>query len=105
MNRRATALALALGLVSAGSVRAAGPSEVFVTNCAVCHGEDGKGQTEEGKKKGARNLTSKEWQKLESDADITKVITKGKGKMPSFGKKLSADEIKALVADVRAFGQ
>jgi len=36
-----------------------------------------------------------------SDADISDVITKGKGQMPAFGSKLSADTIKSMVAYVR----
>jgi mono/diheme cytochrome c family protein len=32
-------------------------------------------------------------------------VTKGHDKMPSFEKKLSADEIKALVAEVRTLAK
>ena len=39
-----------------------------------------------------------------SDADLTALITSGKGKMPP-SKTLSADQVKDLVAYVRAFGK
>jgi mono/diheme cytochrome c family protein len=47
-----------------------------------------------------RSLGSADVQKT-ADADLTKVITDGKGKMPAYKGKLSADEIKALVAYIR----
>ncbi len=93
-------------LVSSGisrPVRAEGHSETFTTYCAVCHGDDGTGNTEEGKKKGARNFTNAKWQASVDDARLIKSITKGHDKMPAFGKKLSEDEIKALVKEVRSF--
>lgn len=80
-------------------------SENFQTYCSVCHGEDGKGQTEEGKKKGARDLTNARWQDKVDDGRLIRSVTKGHDKMPSFEKKLSADEIKALVAEVRTLAK
>jgi mono/diheme cytochrome c family protein len=71
----------------------------------VCHGDDGTGQTEQGRKKGARDLTNARWQDKVDDARLTRSITKGHEKMPSFEKKLSADEIKALVAEVRTLAK
>jgi len=50
----------------------------------------------------AKPLGSAEVQKL-TDAEITTTIANGKNKMPKFGQKLSADDIKALVAYVRTF--
>ena len=103
-NRVFAAAALAL-LVSSGisaPVRADDRSETFTTYCVVCHGDDGTGNTEEGKKKGARNLTNAKWQASVDDARLIKSITKGHDKMPAFGKKLSEDEIKALVKEVRS---
>ena len=82
-----------------------GHSENFTTYCAVCHGDDGKGQTEKGKEKGARDFTSKKWQASVTDDRLEASVTKGRGKMPSFKSKLSADEIKALVKEVRSFAQ
>jgi mono/diheme cytochrome c family protein len=100
----ATILAAALG--SAPAARAADArSENFQTYCSVCHGDDGRGQTEEGKKKGARDLTNARWQDKVDDARLVRSITKGHDKMPSFEKKLSADEIKALVAEVRTLAK
>lgn len=80
-------------------------SENFQTHCVVCHGEDGRGQTEEGKKKGARDLTNARWQDKVDDSRLVRSITRGHDKMPSFEKKLSADEIKALVAEVRTLAK
>ena len=54
-----------------------------------------------GKALGAKDLASSEVQK-KSDAELTEVITKGKGKMPAFGAKLKPEEIKQLVAYIRA---
>jgi mono/diheme cytochrome c family protein len=93
----ALALAAARPLV-AGDAR----SENWQTHCSVCHGDDGKGQTEEGKKKKARNLTNAKWQDTIDDARIVRSITKGHDEMPAFGKKLTEPEIKALAAEVRS---
>jgi len=71
----------------------------YKTKCAPCHGADGSGQTAVGKNLKVRDLRSPEVQKL-SDAEITKVLTEGKGKMPK--SKLPADDIKAVIGFVRS---
>ncbi len=80
-------------------------SENFQTHCSVCHGDNGKGQTEEGRKKKARDLTNAKWQDTIDDARIVRSITKGHDEMPAFGKKLSEAEIKALAAEVRSLAK
>jgi hypothetical protein len=52
-----------------------------------------------GKKLALRDLRSPEVQK-QTDAQLSDVITKGKGKMPPFGKTLSG-QIPELVAHIR----
>lgn len=101
----APALIAVLLAAAPAAVAADARSENFQTYCSVCHGDDGKGQTEEGKKKGARDLTNAKWQDKVDDARMVRSVTKGHDKMPSFEKKLSADEIKALVAEVRTLAK
>jgi mono/diheme cytochrome c family protein len=50
-----------------------------------------------------KDFASEEVQKM-SDADLTDAIAKGKGKMPAY-KTLTPDQVKDLVAYVRAFGK
>ena len=101
----AAALTAAFLAAAPSAVGADERSENWQTNCSVCHGDDGRGQTEEGKKKGARDLTNAKWQDRMEDARMIRSVTKGHDKMPSFEKKLSADEIKALVAEVRTLAK
>jgi mono/diheme cytochrome c family protein len=75
----------------------------FKSKCAMCHGPDGKGETATGKAMKAGDFASADVQKM-SDADLTDAITKGKGKMPAY-KTLTPDQVKDLVAYVRAFGK
>jgi len=49
---------------------------------------------------GVKDLRSAEVQGL-SDAQLTAIIGKGKGKMPGYEKTLGADAVKGLVAYVR----
>jgi mono/diheme cytochrome c family protein len=74
---------------------------IYRNSCASCHGSDGKAKTFKAKFNGAKDLTKPEWQEKVSDAHIFNVISNGKAKMPSFGKKFSLSEIEALVAFVR----
>jgi len=86
---------LALPLASFADDAAA---DLYKSKCAMCHGPDGK-----GKMAGTKDLGSAEVQKA-SDADLTATITKGKPpKMPASEGKLTADQIKSLVAYVRTF--
>ena len=94
-------VAVALLSVSAGSSRAQRAGEkLYKSKCVACHGVDGKGDTPTGKKLGARDLGSTEVQS-QSDAQLIELVTKGKGKMPAYGKTLKEDEIKDLVGYVR----
>ena len=93
-------------VVTARPIRAeSARSENFQTHCAVCHGDDGRGQTEEGRKKKARDLTNAKWQDTIDDARIVRSITKGHDEMPAFGKKLTESEIKTLAAEVRSLAK
>ena len=73
---------------------------VFKKNCVLCHGEDGSGNSPTGKALKAKDLRSDEVQK-QTDAELTDVISKGRGKMPSFAAKLPPETIQSLVAYVR----
>ncbi len=91
-----------VALALAGGVRAQSDvAKVYKTNCVLCHAADGSGNSTSGKALGAKDLASGEVQK-KSDAELTEVIAKGKGKMPAFAAKLKPEEIKQLVAYIRA---
>jgi cytochrome c6 len=75
----------------------------YKAKCAMCHGADGKGETPTGKAMKAKDFASEDVQKM-SDADLSAALTAGKGKMPAF-KTLTPDQVKDLVAYVRAFGK
>jgi len=76
----------------------------YKAKCAACHGPDGKGETTIGKVNKIRDLGSADVQK-QSDADLTAIITNGKGKMPAYGKSLKPDQVKDLVTYVRSFAK
>ncbi len=78
---------------------------LFLENCIVCHGKNGRAHTFHGWLVGAQNLTSAKWQDETSDAQIIHAITTGPSVMPAFGKKLSPSEIEALARYVRSFKQ
>ena len=67
---------LVLGAMPALAGSAADGAAVFKAKCAMCHGADGK-----------------------------KVTADGKGKMPAYKSKLSADEITAVVAHIRSLAK
>jgi mono/diheme cytochrome c family protein len=91
--------ALAIVATMALPLFAADGAVVFKTKgCAGCHGADG---TKAMPAMGVKPLNSPDV-KAKSDAQLTNTITKGEGKMPAYGAKLSADEIKAAVVYVRS---
>ncbi len=91
MKRILFALA-ALSLAGAAQADAT----LFQQKCAACHGKDGK-PSAVGQKMGAPDLTKVK----ESEKDLAGVITNGKGKMPAYKDKLSADQIAALAKYVK----
>jgi cytochrome c6 len=83
---------------------AADGAALYKAKCATCHGADGSGQTPMGKSMKLRDLRSADVQKL-TDAELTKVTADGKGKMPAYKAKLTAEEITALVAYIRSIAK
>jgi cytochrome c6 len=77
---------------------------LYKTKCAACHGADGKGETAIGKADKIRDLGSAEVQQ-QGDADLTAIITTGKGKMPAYGKSLKPEQVRDLVAYIRTLAK
>jgi cytochrome c6 len=90
------AVLVALGVLGSSARAQGAGAATYKTKCAVCHGPDGKGETNK-----IRDLSSADVQK-QSDAELTTIITDGKGKMPAYGKSLKADQVKELVAFIRS---
>jgi len=92
---------------SAISLRAGDAKSNWDANCAQCHGKSGAADTKMGKQLNAKDLTDPKVQAAFTDAKATQSITdgvkeNGKTTMKAFGGKLTPEEIKALVAYVRA---
>ena len=68
--------------------------------CAICHGNDGSGNTPTGKSMKAPDLRTAAVQKKD-DATLTAVIRNGKGRMPSMKNALAPQEIATVVGYLR----
>lgn len=73
---------------------------IFKSSCQMCHGADGKGDTPTGKAFKVPDFHDPAVVQM-SDADLEKIITAGKGKMPAFGTRLTAPEIQSVVSYIR----
>ncbi|MGA8538266.1 MAG: cytochrome c [Terriglobales bacterium] len=69
---------------------------VFQKNCAKCHGK-----TAAGRHFGGPSLIS-EKTVASSTGELRNIIVNGKGRMPKYAGKLSADEIDALVQQIKS---
>jgi mono/diheme cytochrome c family protein len=101
MRTRVILVLAVVSLVLALPVMAASDgAALYKTSCGSCHGANGAGETPVGKSLKVRDLRSGEVQK-QTDLELTKIISGGKGKMPAYGKKMSNDDIQALIAHIR----
>jgi len=103
-------IAFALG----GSALAAPPDQKTVrlwkSKCAACHGADGKGDTDQGKKMKVANMATAAYQKSFTDDQLKNAILNGvktekdgvKKEMDPFKDELTPDQVNALVQFIRA---
>jgi len=105
-------LSAAFGLIGIASAVAAdapfNTKQYWAKNCATCHGVDGKADTKAGKKIGAINFTDPKNQAKFTDEQMFKTIKEGvKDKDDMFtmkpAEKITDEQIKLLIAHVRAF--
>jgi cytochrome c oxidase cbb3-type subunit III len=80
---------------------AAKGATIFADNCAVCHGENGQGDREQG----APNLTDAIWL-YGGDVDtLTTTVTKARfGVMPAWTGRLSEADVRAVASYVHGLG-
>jgi mono/diheme cytochrome c family protein len=105
---RLGALLVVMGLVVflaflSKAVAQEGAQDIYDHKCAVCHGKDGLGNTSKGKKVHVKDVHAN---MKDSEADMIKVVTDGKGDdMDSYKKEFTASQIKDLVDYYRGLGQ
>lgn len=96
----------ALGSAALSAAAPDGP-RLWLTNCSDCHGRDGRGRTEEGRRLGITDLTNPQVQDSFTDPQAFRVIKKGLKDdhgtvMHATYYRLTDDEIAALVSHVRS---
>jgi mono/diheme cytochrome c family protein len=81
--------------------------DLFRSNCARCHGGDGRGDTPLGHTYNAPDFTDAEWWRkhvnITGTPSLISIVSHGRAGMPAFGKKLKRSEIRLLVNYVRKF--
>ncbi len=92
---------------SAGAIAAEAAAN-YEKHCMKCHGKDGAGGTKMGRQSGVKDYTDPKVQAGLKDEEAIKAIRgglkeNGKEKMKPYGGTLSDEEIRALVAYMRAF--
>jgi mono/diheme cytochrome c family protein len=98
----AATLAAGLALFPLAAVAAPVAQALFLENCASCHGEDGKANTELGGKYMAQDFTEAKFAKEVTVAKAQRVIERGvrKTKMKAWKGLLKPEEIQALAGYV-----
>ena len=106
MTTHRLAFPLCSVLVALGAAFAQTPSDsslitnpVFTKNCAKCHGK-----TAEGHRFGGPSLISEKTAAATVD-DLHDIIANGKGHMPKFVGKLTAEEIDTLVKQIQTLNK
>ncbi|HTY88544.1 MAG TPA: cytochrome c [Candidatus Acidoferrum sp.] len=101
-------IGLSVFVVSSVSALAGDAKATYESDCAKCHGSDGKGQTKMGQKLGIKDYTDPKVQEAMKDDAAFKAIKEGlksdDGKTlmkPAEG--LSDEDVKGLVAYMRSF--
>jgi mono/diheme cytochrome c family protein len=82
---------------------------LWKSKCGSCHGADGKGDTEKGRKMKIGDLSDAAWQKKATDAEIKKAINEGvksekdgvKKEMDGYAEDIKGEQLDALVVFVR----
>jgi mono/diheme cytochrome c family protein len=82
---------------------------LWKAKCGSCHGADGKGQTEQGKKLAISDMTTAAWQSGITDDKIKAAINDGvkrekngvKQEMDGYKAKLQPAQVDALTAHIR----
>lgn len=82
-----------------GKTQVVTTKDVYFRNCARCHGIDGKGDTDLGRKFDIPDLVSEA--KRMDTARIKRMIANGKQDMPAFGRKLTKKQVAALASYVK----
>lgn len=79
----------------------------YVSLCAPCHGESGRGNgpAAVGLTPRPRNFAEPGFLAERTDQDLIAMITNGKGSMPAFKPQLSARQIAQLAAYIRGFAK
>jgi mono/diheme cytochrome c family protein len=100
--------------MSAGNAQAQAADKkterLWKSKCSSCHGVDGDGNTEQGKKMKVVDMTTAAWQSKRSDEYIKKAIMEGtkkeeggvKKEMDAYKDEINPDQLEALVKYIRA---
>lgn len=104
MRRNVPVAVVAAFVLAAALPAAAAPDgkALFEQKCALCHGKNGVAKPAG---KGSMNFNDPAFQKAWSVEAIAKVTAEGKGKMPAYRSKLTAQEIRAIAAHVKTLAQ
>ncbi len=95
MNRVITVVFFVIfGLFLMSDLAHANGATTYAVKCKACHGPEGKGNAV---------LKAPAFDASKPDADLIKIVTLGKGKMPQYGGKLSDAEIMDVVKFVKTF--
>jgi mono/diheme cytochrome c family protein len=87
-------------------------ARLWKAKCSACHGVDGRGQTESGRKLKLPDFTTAAWQARTSDDFIRNRVTNGidevrdgvDKQMPAFKDELGAEHLEAIIALIRKLG-
>ena len=106
--------AMVLLALSNGNAQAQAPDKkterLWTSKCSSCHGVEGDGNTEQGKKMKVVDMTTAAWQSKRSDEYIKKAILEGtkkeeggvKKEMDAYKDEINPDQLDALVKYIRA---
>jgi mono/diheme cytochrome c family protein len=103
--RSLSMVAVLLGAFALASTAAAADPElgkkVYEKNCAGCHGADGKGDAQMEQTLNVK-IPALAVAATKNNSELLKAVSEGKKPMPSFAKRLSKDELAAVVQYAKA---
>jgi mono/diheme cytochrome c family protein len=89
-------------MTSTGAADARANRGALQPRCARCHAEDGTGRRDRDSPAEIPDFSNHKWQISRTDAQLLVSILDGKGKhMPAYRGKLSEDEARDMVAQIR----